>query len=127
MLATFLISLMLAPGPALPELYSRLPSNGLAPPTVGASCKGSAGGLGTGNTFGSTYDTSIINIWVLSDTRRNLQIGWIEKTADGRLWYEDPLGFTRVITKNEELLYLSPDFQFTACFSRDLDLSKLGR
>jgi len=99
MLALSLISFTLAAATQLPELHSRLQTSALTPPTISASCKGSAGALGTGNTFGNGRGTSIINIWVISDSRRNIRIGWIEKTADDRLWYEDPVGLTRVITE----------------------------
>ncbi len=126
MISALSIILLLATRPDLGELRSKLPSNGVALPTVSASCQGSAGALGTGNTFGNGFATSIINIWAIFDARRKLPIGWIEKTADGRLWYEDPVGLNHAITQNDEPLFLRPDFRFTSCFSKDLNLDKLG-
>jgi len=80
--------------------------------------------LGTSNTTGNGKATSVINIWAIYGTDPKTALGWIVKSFDGRLWYEDPLGLTNVdLSQTVGIISHDPKYSFVGCFNRDLDLA----
>ena len=108
----------------VPGFEARLPNDSITAPRVGISCDGSTEALGTGNAVGNGWATSVVNIWSIVDTRNHSTIGWIVKSADGRFWYEDILGFIREITSSSADTFFRPNLKLRSCFSKDLDLPR---
>src|SRR5579883_3227538 len=78
----------------LSELSGKLP-RGPHAAIGGAHCGLSATALGTSNVEGNGLDTTAVNIWIVRDERQhNAAVGYIVRARDGRLWYEDPVGFS---------------------------------
>ena len=118
MLASILLSVIaLTSNP----LQARLPP-GPNGPTAGATCHGSPAALGTSNTetASGTADT-VVNIWQVVRASSGEGLGWIMRTHDGRLWYQDPVPYQyQFIAPDNVGLFLGPTVKYVACFQRDL-------
>lgn len=104
-------------------LQARLPV-GLYAPDAGATCRGSSSALGTSNTASArgVADT-VVNIWQIERVASGATLGWIVRTHDGRLWYEDPVPFEyQEIRRNNAGIFLGPGLKYNACFKADLRL-----
>ncbi len=105
----------------LRELANRLPA-GASIPKAGTTCHGSESALGTSNTIGSGKAASVVNVWVVRVKGTPGIRGYIVRTEDKRLWFEDTMGFYIHITNDVAVTFLGPDMRYDGCFRTDLPM-----
>lgn len=104
----------------LNTLERRLPA-GIYGPRAGARCSDSQTALATSNVSGSGRATSAINIWVIHED--NGIAGYLVRSVDKRLWYEDPIGLSyQPVTDASAGLFLNKKLSYSGCFTKDLSM-----
>lgn len=121
MMKTLVLALVVA-SPSMHAFGSRL-SPGPTAPAGGLHCRGSLSALGTSNAYGNDQGSTIVNMWAIYRRGGNTALGWIDKSIDGRLWYEDPVGLSyQDLSQTADLISHNPAFSFVGCFKHDLRL-----
>ena len=102
-------------------LMERLPP-GMNMPRAGENCAGSLSVLGTSNVQGSGTSTTVVNIWGIH-ADDNSPRGFLVRSQNGRLWYEDPMGLRyQEITETNAGVFLGNGVHYVGCFQRDLKM-----
>jgi hypothetical protein len=101
--------------PVLPNL----PTLSGHPPKIGEGCNGSGAVLAASNIGDpvDSHETDVVNIWTVRYGAK--QIGWVLKTRNGNVWFENLIHESTLLTPNNVQSYTGKR-TIEPCFSGDL-------